>query len=199
MLFRSVGTAGPEPVVERIARDLPPLLRSESPVAESPVAKSPTEVACLTGDAESKLWQKIQEFTPSFLRARPDGVVIKASVLLTQLGEMIATASRTASENNLASATLARAGTGIGYCYLWPQPEQDAASSFERLVSSCKFLLQETERLGGRAIVEWAPASIKRMVNIWGTQGDDFALMQRLKEQLDPRGILNPGRFYGGI
>ena len=184
-----VGAAGPGPVVERISREMPPLLRSENS----------TEIACLTGDAESKLWEKIQEFTPSFLRARPDGVVIKASVLLTQLGEMMATASRTGSENNLASATLARAGTGIVYCYLWPQPEQDTASSFERLVNACKFLLKETERLGGRAIVEWAPASIKRIVNIWGTPGDDFALMQRLKEQFDPRGILNPGRFYGGI
>lgn len=184
-----VGAAGPEPVVERIRRDLPALLRSENG----------KEIACLTGDAESKLWEKIREITPSFLRARPDGVVIKASVLLTQLEEMIATASRTASENNLASATVTRAGTGIVYCYLWPKPEQDAASSFEMLISACKFLLKETERLGGRAIVEWAPASIKRMVNIWGTPGDDFALMQRLKKQLDPRGILNPGRFYGGI
>ena len=194
-----VSAAGPEPVVERISRDLPALLQSESPMGKSPMAKSLTEVARLSGEAESKLWRKIQEITPSFLRAHPDGVVVKASVLLTQMVEVIEAARRAASDHGLGSAVVARAGTGIVYCYLWPEEAAEPPSPAERLGSACKFLLQETERLGGRAIVEWAPVAVQNRVYIWGTLPDDFPLMQRLKGRMDPRGILNPGRFYGGL
>ena len=33
----------------------------------------------------------------------------------------------------------------------------------------------------------------------WGDVGSAVALMKRIKERFDPRGILNPGRFVGGI
>jgi len=194
-----VGTAGPEAVVERIGRELPALLVSESP----------KEIARLSGDAESKLWEKIREFTPSFLRAQPEGVVIKASVLLTRIEDVIAAASRVASESGLASATLARAGTGVVYCYLWaPHQSRDTkrhidgvsgAVKYERFVRAWELLLEEVEALGGRAIVEWAPVGVKEKVNSWGTLRDAFAVMQRLKAAFDPRGILNPGRSYGGM
>ena len=184
-----VAVAGPEAVVSRASRELPLLVRQENPVA----------IVCLMGEAESKLWSKIQEFTPAFLRAHSAGVVIKASVVLTQVGQVIEQARRAASQNGLALAVVARAGTGIVYCYLWPESSADDVSSAERMASACGFLLNENERLGGRAIVEWSPLSVKEKVNIWGTLQDDFALMQRLKAQMDPRGILNPGRYYGGI
>jgi glycolate oxidase FAD binding subunit len=182
--------AGPEAVVERSARELPALVPSENP----------KEVGRLIGEEEVRVWARIQELTPSFLRAQPDGIVIKASVLLTRIGDVLAAASRVASANGLAAATLARAGTGVVYCYLWAGPEA-AVSTFskERLASAWESLLREIEGLGGRAVVEWAPASVKEKVNLWGTLRDEFAVMQRLKAQFDPHGILNPGRFYGGI
>ena len=57
----------------------------------------------------------------------------------------------------------------------------------------------EADRLGGRAVVEWCPVAVKERMDIWGPRKDAFPLMQRLKAQFDPLGILNPGRFYGGI
>jgi glycolate oxidase FAD binding subunit len=182
--------AGPEAVVERIGRELPSLVQSESPV----------DRAFRTGEAETKLWGMVQECTPSFLRAQPDGMVIRASVVLTRMEEALAAARRVASENGLAAAMLARAGTGVVYCYLWGRPEADGSvSSKDQLASAAASLLREIEGLGGRAIIEWAPASVKEKASLWGTLRDDFAVMQRLKAQFDPQGILNPGRFYGGI
>jgi FAD/FMN-containing dehydrogenase len=34
---------------------------------------------------------------------------------------------------------------------------------------------------------------------VWGGVGDAFAAMQNLKNKLDPKGILNPGRFLKGL
>ncbi len=183
----AVGTAGPEPVVERMGREIPALLRSDRP----------SEILRLAGEAESDLWNKIQELTPSFLRARPGGTVVKSSALMGRIEDVVAAARKAASENGLTSATLARAGTGIVYSYLWPGTED--ASADGGLANACERLLQQSEQLGGRAIVEWSPASVKQKVNLWGAPGDDFPLMQGIKARFDPHAILNPGRFYGGI
>ena len=43
-----------------------------------------------------------------------------------------------------------------------------------------------------------APAAVRALVDLWGlVPGLD--LMRRLKQELDPRGLLSPGRFVGGI
>jgi glycolate dehydrogenase FAD-binding subunit len=36
-------------------------------------------------------------------------------------------------------------------------------------------------------------------LHAWGSPGDALPLMRAVKEQLDPKGTLNPGRFVGGI
>jgi glycolate oxidase FAD binding subunit len=33
----------------------------------------------------------------------------------------------------------------------------------------------------------------------WGSAGDALPLMKAVKQQLDPKNTLNPGRFVGGI
>jgi glycolate oxidase FAD binding subunit len=36
-------------------------------------------------------------------------------------------------------------------------------------------------------------------LDAWGPAGDDFAVMQRIKQQFDPHGVFNPGRYLGGL
>jgi glycolate dehydrogenase FAD-binding subunit len=54
-------------------------------------------------------------------------------------------------------------------------------------------------RKGGSLVVLRAPLSIKKKVDAWGPAGDYLGLIRRVKEKFDPRGVLNPGRFLGGI
>ena len=56
-----------------------------------------------------------------------------------------------------------------------------------------------SQRLGGSTVVEDCPESLKGTIDMWGPPPSGFGVMQRLKEQFDPRGVLNPGRFVGGI
>ena len=47
--------------------------------------------------------------------------------------------------------------------------------------------------------MEAAPRELKEKVSVWGQPRNDTVVMRRLKEKIDPAGVLNPGRFVGGI
>jgi glycolate dehydrogenase FAD-binding subunit len=185
LVFRA---AGPEPMVERVRRELPLLIRQDG-------GKT---AACLTGEPEEQLWHAIQETTPAILSRSRDAAVIKISVPLSKMLCIVAGAKRAAAESGLAVATLARAGTGIVYCHLWP-PSDVGGSSMERMATVCESLLAEAARAGGYAVVEWCPSEMKRRITRWAPLGDDFPMMQRLKAQMDPEGLLNSGRLFGKI
>jgi FAD/FMN-containing dehydrogenase len=52
---------------------------------------------------------------------------------------------------------------------------------------------------GGHAVLEWAPLTVKAFVPVWDAPAAAGRIMQRIKAQLDPLNILNPGRFVAGI
>ncbi len=53
--------------------------------------------------------------------------------------------------------------------------------------------------LDGTCVVEHVAPRAKAGLDVWGDVGPVLPLMRRLKDELDPRGILNPGRYVGGI
>ena len=183
----AVHAAGPEPAVERVRRELPEMVRHEGG----------TTIAFLDGDRERQFWNAVQETTPAALRLRREIAVLKISAILSQLPTVVEEAHRTAAQHGLGSAIVARAGTGIVYCYLWPQSGGDLST--ERMAMACEILLSDAERLGGYAAIEWCPFELKSTLRQWGPVGDDFALMQRLKREFDPERLLNPGRLFGKI
>jgi FAD linked oxidases, C-terminal domain len=48
------------------------------------------------------------------------------------------------------------------------------------------------------AIVVRCPREAKQHFDVWGSTPTDVDLMRKVKHALDPRGILNPGRFLVG-
>jgi MFS family permease len=51
----------------------------------------------------------------------------------------------------------------------------------------------------GYAVLEACAPETKRRLDVWGPVGTDFRLMERIKREFDPTGILNPGRYVGGL
>jgi glycolate oxidase FAD binding subunit len=47
--------------------------------------------------------------------------------------------------------------------------------------------------------VEHAPPDALAGLDVWGDVGPALEPMRRLKQELDPAGVLNPGRYVGGI
>jgi glycolate oxidase FAD binding subunit len=90
---------------------------------------------------------------------------------------------------------LVHAGNGIIYSRFLRSTED----SPEKLLSLVNWLRILAKKLDGYTIVEAIDPMLKERVDVWGHVGGAFPLMKRLKETLDPQGILNPGRFAGGI
>jgi glycolate oxidase FAD binding subunit len=53
--------------------------------------------------------------------------------------------------------------------------------------------------LDGTCVVEHAPPGAPPGLDVWGDLGPALEPMRRLKRELDPTGVLNPGRYVGGI
>ena len=68
----------------------------------------------------------------------------------------------------------------------------------ETLHASLRGLRAALERSGGSLVILRRPADMAPL-DAWGDLGDTQALMRAIKQQLDPRGTLNPARFAGGI
>jgi glycolate oxidase FAD binding subunit len=61
-------------------------------------------------------------------------------------------------------------------------------------------LRRALEAEGGNLIVERAPIELKTKCDVWGDINQKLLdIMRRMKAEFDPAGVLNPGRFVGGL
>ena len=53
--------------------------------------------------------------------------------------------------------------------------------------------------LKGALVVEKASPQFKGDFDVWGPPRSDFVVAKRIKQELDPQGVMNPGRMVGGL
>ena len=122
--------------------------------------------------------------------------VMAFSVLPSQVADLMEQGAGLARARGLASAWAAHAGVGVVRAAL-------ASDGRAKQPAPIAALLQEWRNLaragGGHGTLEWAPLAVKSQVPVWDDPGAAGRIMERIKAQLDPRNILNPGRFVAGI
>lgn len=182
-----IEAGGPARVLERYQSELEQRARQAGA----------TSLARVAGEQAAGLWTRVCDFVRRARAATPGATVIKASLLLTRIEPFLVEAAQIAQRYKLPSAASARAGSGIVYFALLPASGGDNAS--ERVSQAATEMIHHGINLGGRVTIEWAPAALKRTVNVWGPTRDDLSLMQGLKREFDPDRVLNPGRFVGGL
>jgi len=118
-------------------------------------------------------------------------LICKCGVLPSQLSTLCGVVGRVAEPLGLAWKVVVQA---IGLAFMRLSGSQEQA-----LPAAAAKLRSELEQLGGSLAALHCPPAVKKDIEVWGSTGDAQALMRRVKEQLDPNGTLNPGRFVGGI
>ena len=140
------------------------------------------------------VWQAITDLGWSTEDA-PD-LVAKVSVLPSQVKSLLAEAPRW-SGTEFSWGIVADLDAGIVRLMVWLHDDPRSVSAIvERTIN---MLRQEVNNYKGHVVVERCPAEVKQNIDVWGDTAEGFHIMRRIKDQLDPVGILNPGRFVGGI
>jgi glycolate dehydrogenase FAD-binding subunit len=145
----------------------------------------------LDGAARDEAWKRRGEL-PRTAFEHPTAVMTWG-VLPSQSADVMAEAREAAGKRRLRCALAAHAGVGIITAVLGDGG--DAAA----VVAAIEDWRRVVEARGGHARLDSAPLAVKERVPVWDPPGPAHRIMKRLKDELDPRGILNPGRFVGGI
>ncbi|MBI3300579.1 MAG: FAD-binding oxidoreductase [Deltaproteobacteria bacterium] len=119
----------------------------------------------------------------------------KASLLPARVAAFCKDVEEETGLRGLSVQLLVRAGNGIVYSRFL----RSESVPPEKLISLVDWLRILAKKLDGYVVVEAIAPAFKDRVDVWGHGGGAFPLMKRLKDTLDPQGILNPGRFVGGI
>jgi glycolate oxidase FAD binding subunit len=120
-------------------------------------------------------------------------VVCKFTLLPASMGTFFDKVREVAGQARLSWRLVAQA-VGAG----WLRLEGDGAAA-DVFSSAIAELRQGLEARGGSLVVLRCPAEVKSKLDVWGSSGDALPVMKSVKAQFDPAGVLNPGRFIGGI
>jgi glycolate oxidase FAD binding subunit len=115
------------------------------------------------------------------------------SVLPTLVVDTMEHGAQAARQRGLRSAWAAHAGVGAVTGALLAGGE---ASAVATVLTEWRAIVTAG---GGHATLTWAPLAVKSQVPVWGEAGAAGRIMQRIKTQLDPHNVLNPGRYVAGI
>ena len=153
------------------------------------------ETRALEGAQRDGAWQAVGELSR---RAFPEATAVMTwAVLPTQVADLVEHGGDIARRHGLNAAFAAHAGVGIITAVLGTGGDvKTAATTVAATLGDWRALVRDAN---GHAMLEWAPLAVKERAPVWDPPGAPFRIMQRIKAELDPNGILNPGRFVGGI
>lgn len=174
--------AGSRETVDRQTRDFTKLFADGQAIA----------TGTLDAAAAESAWRAIRDVHAPL---KGQGVVVKIAVPISKTLDLFAAAEELVGRRGGRGAVTAHAGSGIvraGYSI-------EAGAPLEPLRDTLVTLRGEAEAAEGSLVLEAAPAALKRSLDAWGKARDGVAVTRRLKAELDPGALMNPGRFVGGI
>jgi FAD/FMN-containing dehydrogenase len=122
--------------------------------------------------------------------------VVRFSVLPTVVTELMEQGAGVARQRGLRTGWTSHAGVGVVTAALGSPSDRPDLKAVASVLADWRALARSG---GGHATLEWAPLAVKSEVPVWDDLGAASRLMQRIKAQLDPANLLNPGRFVAGI
>ena len=126
-------------------------------------------------------------------------VVLRIAGEPARLGHWLTTLEHVARDGRIGLMAMGEASSGVLRAAL-RAPDGDGTPAAAWLAGAVSGLRAALAPEGGSLVVERAPRAVKDTVDVWGPVAPEpLAIMRRIKAEFDPAGILNPGRFVGGL
>ena len=172
-----VAAAGNRGAVDRTLREMAAVCTGEG-----------AAMASLDPDQAETVWQQVRDL--GIRTVEGDGLTLRAGLLASEVAPFLEAAESTARARGLSLQLDARLALGTVYCHV------AAVEQAQALVGE---LRSPAQRLSGGLVVKACPTSLKSQLDVWGNSRQDFRLMTRVKDALDARRTMSPGRFVGGL
>jgi FAD/FMN-containing dehydrogenase len=146
----------------------------------------------LEATEEAQFWLWVSQFECSILQRHRNAMIVYAHTTVQNVEAVAQALEHAATEHNLLPAMVGRAATGnlvLGFVPLAVDPP--AAMQYVNCASALRGQLPP----GSSAIVMYCPKEAKAHFDLWGSTPTDLELMRGVKQALDPKRVLNRGRF----
>ncbi|MBZ5526099.1 MAG: FAD-binding oxidoreductase [Acidobacteriia bacterium] len=146
----------------------------------------------LEGAAEEQFWGWVRQFEYSLLQRHRNAMVMHVNTTIQGEAAALQAFEKAAPDFNFIAAAVGRAPTGnliLGFLPLSVDPP--SAMQYANCTSQFRGLLPA----GSSAMVAHCPKEAKAHFDVWGTTPTDLQLMKAVKQALDPKNILNRGKF----
>ena len=146
----------------------------------------------LAGAEEEQFWQWISHFEQSVLSRHRNALMLYTHLAIQNVGPALQALQRVAPDYNMIPAAVGRAATGNLVLALMPlSVDPPSAMQYANCVSAFRGMLPA----GSSAEVAHCPKEAKPHFDVWGTTPTDVNMMRAVKRAIDPKNILNRGRF----
>lgn len=175
----------------RCASNAQPLLDILFEATEAGIRAQQSQLQKLLGsESVEQCFEIVWNARQALWRSTSDNAaIVKISVLPAEIAKTLEALEKVANSQKLRHQMIAQA-TGIATLRL----EGDSG----HLTTAIEQLRGVVEGRGGSVVILRRPKELASL-DAWGNAGDAINLMRAVKQQLDPKSTLNPGRFVGGI
>jgi glycolate oxidase FAD binding subunit len=146
----------------------------------------------LDGAEEEQFWARVSDFEYSVLRRHRNAMVMYTHLTIQGVGAALKAIEKAAPDHNFIPAVLGRAATGnLVAAFVPVSADPSSAMQYANCASDFRGMLPQ----GSSAEVAHCPPEAKPHFDVWGTTPSDITMMRAVKKAIDPKNILNRGRF----
>jgi glycolate oxidase FAD binding subunit len=147
------------------------------------------------GSEEPDFWQLVSGFEQRMSKRQRNAMIFHLDVPIAESQTALEAAQTAAVEYNFVAAMVGRVMLGsFEVAFLPLAIDPPSVMQFAGAASNFRSRLSKASS----AVVVRCPLEAKHHFDVWGSTPTDILLMQKIKRALDPKGILNRGRFLVG-
>lgn len=146
----------------------------------------------IEAQSERDLWRALSDFSHTVPERHPRSLLISLALPLSEVLPLLNDLATAAESNGLVLATIGRVGAGHLLAGLWPRSGAEVTSvSFINAASALRNRLPHDASMA----VLHCPQEARHHVTAWGPTPTNLDSMRAVKLALDPKDVLNRGRF----
>ncbi|HZR27202.1 MAG TPA: FAD-binding oxidoreductase [Terriglobales bacterium] len=146
----------------------------------------------LSGGEDASTWKYVSNFEAAVLERHRNAMFARMNVSPAEVEAAIGAAEQAGVDNNLLLAVVGRAGLGaLVLAFIPLSVDPPSAMQYANTISALRSALSPDSAV----VVTRCPQEAKWHFNVWGSTPTDLETMRAIKRALDPKGILNRGRF----